>query len=79
MAKTCCLKCDKCYLENLKNCPHCGTYNFFADNDTLLPAVDVLIEKTRREAENDKSRKLAELAAVRAEVLDPIPFAEEVR
>jgi predicted ATP-dependent serine protease len=72
MALTCCLKCDKCYGENKPRCPHCGAYNFFADNDTLGPAVDVLVEKVKLDA------KLAELAAVRAEILDPLPFAEEI-
>lgn len=69
MALTVCLKCDRCYGETKAECPHCGAHNFFADDDTLLPAVHVLCEQVEHEHKTGKRAKLAELAEVREEIL----------
>ena len=69
MALTVCLKCDKTYGDSKPQCPHCGTHNFFADDDTLVPAVHVLCDQVRHEAAQDKAAKLAELQEVKEGLL----------
>lgn len=64
-----CLKCDKTYGESKPQCPHCGTRNFFADDDTLVPAVHILCDQIYHEAAQDKVVKLAELQEVKEELL----------
>jgi predicted ATP-dependent serine protease len=69
MALIVCLRCDKTYGESNPQCPHCGTHNFFADDDTLGPAVDVLCERIYHEAGMEKKAKLAELQDVKEELM----------
>lgn len=79
MALTVCLKCDKCYGETKDTCPYCGTRNFFCDDQTVVQAVDVLIEDMERK------EKLKELERVRNSLIsqtipeDFLPFAEEIK
>jgi hypothetical protein len=64
MALTCCLnkRCDRTYLENLPQCPHCGTSNFFnEDGPVLTKAVDVLIRDLHKEKAEREKRLLQEL------------------
>ena len=69
MALTVCLRCDKTYGDWKSQCPHCGTHNFFADEDTLVPAVDVLCAEVYHKAAVEKAAKLAELQEVKEELL----------
>lgn len=69
MALTVCLRCDKTYGDSKPQCPHCGTHNFFADDDTLAPAVDVLVAQVYHEKGIEKRAKLTELQEVKEELL----------
>lgn len=80
MAKTCCLACDKCYLDNLKQCPHCFTHNFFSDDDpaVVTAAVNVMVAEMRvliadQNKVDQKTRedKLRELRCVAESLLPP--------
>jgi RNA polymerase subunit RPABC4/transcription elongation factor Spt4 len=67
VAKTVCLKCDMCYTDCDSICPHCGTQNYFADQDgrVVLEAVKVLAEQANADHEKQRHVKLAELRRLR--------------
>lgn len=65
MALTVCFKCDKSYLVDKLECPHCGCHNFFNDDDTVVEAVNYLCEDLKVEAKKKKEAKFKELRNVR--------------